>query len=148
MSDLVLSPNNINLDHIESLENSENVSDGETVSDSEIEDDSSAENNAKIHREFGKYQDNENHLPALGIYQSKISSENAAKTTAIKVTVQESTITRVGNETNFHAPLTISHADIYHNKKQKKFPIKRIISFLIAAIVIFSLLTTLLLILV
>lgn len=65
-----------------------------------------------------------------------VRTKTSQKLLLLYITVQDSTKTRVGNETNLHAPVKISHADIYHNKKQKKYTIKRITYCLIATIVI------------
>lgn len=78
-------------------------------------------------------------------FESNSSNKNAIESSVTNITVQNSTTTKFRNETNYHAPVTINHTNIYHNKKEWKYQIKKIIYISIAATVISSLLLTLIL---
>lgn len=145
MTGIVLNPNNL---ETENSKSSGNISvERDNVSDSEIESDLSAEKNSEILGKLEMYQNTRNILLPF----SDVSNErNAVKTNLTNITLQNSTNTRFGNETNYHAPVTINHSEIknvYNNKNKEKNPIKKYIYISIGAVVIFSLILTLILIL-
>lgn len=144
MPDIVLSPNKLNFDHIDSPTNDRNVSESDNDSVSDSEDDLPTE----IDEEPRMHQGNQNNLQSTpGVIQSNSLNENAVKSNITNVTIQNSSNIRFGNETNFHAPVTINRAEIneiFYNKEECKCPIKRIICILVAVIVILLLPTIIL----
>lgn len=145
MSGIILNPNKLETE--KSINSGYINVESDNVSDSEIESDLSAEKNSEILGKLEMYQNNRNILLPF----SDVSNErNAVKSNLTNITVQNSTNTRFGNETNYHAPVTINHSEIknvFNNKNKEKYPIKKYIYISIAAIAIFSLIITLILIL-
>lgn len=149
MSGIVLSPNKLDPVYMKNREINGHISESETVSDSdsEIENDLDIEKNTEILKKLEMHQKNTNKLGNILSTPNVSNEKNALSNNVTNITVQNSSNTRFGNETNFNAPVTISHAEvnqIYQSKTKGKYPIRKIICFLIAAIVIFSVLTLIL----
>lgn len=152
MSGIVLSPNKLDPEYMKNLEINGHISESDTVSDSdsEIENDLDIEKNTEILKKLEMHQKNTNKLGSILSTPNISNGKNALSNNVTNITVQNSSNTRFGNETNFNAPVTISHAEvnqIYQSKTKGKYPIRKIICFLIAAIVIFSVLLMTILIL-
>lgn len=146
MSGIVLSPNKLNPDCNDNLENNGHTSESDTVSDSEIENSLTSEKRIEIQENFKMYQESRNSLLlASSDCQPRNSNENVLRHSTANINLQNSTNTRFGNEINYHAPVTIFHSEIkqiYYKKKKWEYTEENDndinIFFLIATIVFFS----------
>lgn len=146
MSDIVLSPNKLNPDCNDNLENNGHTSESDTVSDSENENSLTSEKRIEIQKNLKMYQESKNRLLlASSDCQPRNSNENVLRHSTANINLQNSNNTRFGNEINYHAPVTIYHSEIeqiYYKKKKWEYTKENDndinIFFLIATIVFFS----------
>lgn len=152
MPGIVLSPIKLDPVYMKNLEINGHISEKDSLSDSdsEIENDLDIEQNTEIIEKLEMYQKNTNNQGSILSTPNVSNGKNALSNNVTNITVQNSSNTRFGNETNFNAPVTINRAEvnqIYQSKTEGEYPIRKIIYFLIAAIVTFLILLTLILIL-